>query len=301
MVDINGKTSLYGIIGDPITHSLSPLFQNYFIKNIPHNAVYLPFHVESSSLEQALHGLHATHTLGINVTVPHKESVLSMVDADDDSLVIGAVNTLKRSHTGWLATNTDWQGFAAVLHGLQADVTNTPVLLFGAGGTSRAVFHALHHQGATEVWICNRSSDRAEKLAAELEVSYPSVRVKLLAWTNEAVLQQSKSCKVVINTSSIGLQQNDIFPFELQGAGMAIDAVYKPNGSTAFGRIAEHGGYAAVDGLPMLIAQGIASFEFWHQEHIKKSLFTLPDKLRALQWVEQQLGRQSLNMPGWRA
>jgi len=300
MIDINGKTTIYGIIGDPITHSLSPLFQNYFLSTVGLNSTYLPFCVKPEKLSQALKGLHAAHIEGLNITVPHKESAMIDVQADQDAITIGAINTVKRTNEGWSATNTDWQGFSSVLHGLNANVANTPVLIFGAGGTARAICHALHKEGAKEILICNRSSQRAEKLASDLQSNYSSMEIKLIAWSEEEVAEHLKGCKVIINTSAIGLNDDDTFPFELIGSGYAIDVVYKPSGHTAFVTAAGNGGFMPVDGLPMLLAQGITAFAYWHSDALNSNNFDLPDKLESLHWVEKQLARQPLSLPGWR-
>ena len=300
MVNLNGKTRVYGIIGDPITHSLSPSFQNYFLSSADLNASYVPFSVKPENLSLALKGLHASGVQGLNITVPHKEAAMSKVKADSDAQIIGAVNTAKSTPSGWVATNTDWQGFAAVLQGLQANVSEAPILLFGAGGTARAVCHALQHEGAKIIKICNRSKGRAEQLASDFKTSYPDVEIEILPWDSDIVAGQTKASEIIINTSIIGLNDSDTFPFELIGNGFAIDAVYKQSGRTAFGLAAEKGGFIAFDGLPMLIAQGIASFAFWHQDALNKNKFDLPDKLESLHWVEKKLARQPLSLPGWR-
>ena len=300
MININGKTTIYGIIGDPIAHSLSPLFQNQFLLNVGLNSTYLPFCVNTHNLSQALTGLHAAHIEGLNITVPHKESAMNNVEADQDAKTIGAVNTVKRTDSGWIATNTDWQGFASVLQGLQVNVAGNPVLIFGAGGTARAICHALHNEGAREILICNRSNHRAEKLASDLQSNYSDMKISLLTWSTEDVSKYLSACDVIINTSAVGLNDEDIFPFELNGSGYAIDAVYKQSGKTAFVTAAGKGGFTAVDGLPMLIAQGIASFAYWHKDDLHNNNFDLPDKLESLHWVENKLARQPLQLPGWR-
>ncbi len=298
MQTVSGQTSVYGIIGEPVAHSLSPLFQNYFIQTTNLNAYYLPFLVQPSRLQTAMEGLHAAHVQGLNVTIPHKEAVLPWVNADDDVQAIGAANTLKRTEQGWVATNTDWQGFAAVIQGLAIDAASTPVLLFGAGGTAKAILHALHHQGAQEVYICNRSRERAENLAHHASILYPHMTTHLLDWQAQAVSITSQKCSLIINSTSIGLGEADTFPFQLSGDGFAIDAVYKPHGSTAFCKAASR--HQSVDGLPMLIAQGIASFAFWHAKKLQSNALNLPNRLESLQWVEQQLSRAPLSLPGWR-
>ncbi|MDQ7004330.1 MAG: shikimate dehydrogenase [Ghiorsea sp.] len=297
MKNINGQTQIFGILGQPIAHSLSPLFQNMFFEKAAINACYVPYLVAPEQLQQALNGLHAAHVQGLNITIPHKENILPWVHPDKDAQTIGAVNTLKRIADGWAAINTDWQGFASVIQGLEVDICQTSVLLFGAGGTSRAILHALNHLGVQEVFICNRNQERAQSLAAELQGTYEGMRITPIEWHEQHVTIALKQCQLIINSTSIGLNEQDIFPFPLSGSGFAIDAVYKPHGNTVFCQSASN--YVSVDGLPMLIAQGIASFAFWLEGEQQNAALCLPNKKSSLQWVEQALERQALSLPGW--
>ncbi|MDX8406188.1 MAG: shikimate dehydrogenase [Mariprofundus sp.] len=291
-MEINGTTKLYGIIGWPVAHSLSPLFQSCFIDDAAINAAYLPFAVAPDQLGVALDGLRSLGVEGFNVTIPHKESVFQRVDADDDARIIGAVNTVRRSEHGWQATNTDWRGFRAVIEGLQLDLAGRDVLLFGAGGTSRAVLHAMACLKPGRLFICNRNPDRLAALMAHAEESYPALRCEAVAWEEQAVARQCPSSSLLINTTSIGLHDGQPFPFSLAGVGAAIDAVYRPDGATPFCLAARKGGRVAVDGLPMLIAQGAASFAWWHD-------CLLPDCSRVLRHIENRLGRAAVELPGW--
>lgn len=253
------------------------------------DAVYVPFRVDACHLAEALNGLWACGVCGLNVTVPYKESVLPLVEADRDAKVIGAVNTLLHTDAGWRASNTDWRGFAAVLQALAPDTRRA--VLFGAGGTARAVAHALYVSGVREVLICNRGRERAEALQRHVQDHYAGVEVQLVAWDQESVTTAAGASPVLINTTSIGLK-GELFPFELGGAGVAIDAVYRPDGKTAFCEAAHSCGRRSVDGLPMLIAQGAVSFALWHG-------VDEPDRLAALRRVEKVLGREEIALPGW--
>lgn len=300
VLDINGHTALYGIIGHPVAHSLSPLFQNKFIEMTKRNAAYLPFDAAPESLASVLHGLHPLHIHGLNITVPHKEAAMVLSVPDRDARTIGAVNTLKWQSNGWTSTNTDWRGFVAVLQGLQADVTGGPILLFGAGGTAKAICHALVHLNAKEIWICNRNAERAQSLHKSLKTSYPSLLVRVLNWQNaHAIEHDILNCSVVINATSIGLNPTDTFPFTLSGHGFAIDVVYQPNGSTAFLRATYAGHYTTTDGLAMLVGQGVAAFSFWHHDAIMQGNCITPDIKLTLQWLESKLERKSIAFPGW--
>lgn len=288
---IDGTTKSYGIIGWPVKHSLSPRFQNAFLKRAGINGVYLPFAVAPDLLEAGLQGLWALGVEGFNVTVPHKEQVFRMVDVEVDAGLIGAVNTVRRSDNGWLATNTDWRGFAAVVEGLGHPVAGATALLFGAGGTARAVVHALASLGISRLLICNRNPERQAGLVAFAQENYPDMICEALPWQQADVSRGCSEAQLLVNCTSIGLEEGVPFPFELGGDGIAVDAVYRPDGITAFTTAAGIS-REVVDGLPMLIAQGAASFAWWHD-------CALPDCRQALSDIESSLGRQPMALPGW--
>jgi len=289
---INGKTKTYGIIGHPVEHSLSPCFQNRFLQAQHSNALYIPFTVQPELLSDCVAGLWALGVEGFNVTVPHKESIFSMVAADADAQRIGAVNTVRRSGDHWQATNTDWRGFKAVVEGLQVDMAGQSALLFGAGGTSRAVLHALAQLHVGTVMICNRNQERLAALMQVAHEHYPDLHCEALAWQQESVSKACEHAALVINTTSIGLQAGQVFPFVLSGAGVAIDAVYQADGNTAFIHAAALAGRTGIDGLPMLIAQGAAAFAWWHD-------CAQPDMAHALQQMQCDLKRDVVALPGW--
>lgn len=252
----------------------------------------MPFCVQESDIESAVRGLWVLNVQGFNVTVPHKESVLPYVNPDESASLIGAANTVVRSEGGWQATNTDWVGFSAALEAVEADMQSAAVLLFGAGGTAKAVIYALSKMNISTLYICNRTQKRAEMLAAHTRDNYSHISCELVEWNNTNVETASLKAGVVINTTSIGLKNGDTFPFPLPGAGVAVDAVYRPDGNTPFCQAARRGGRESVDGLPMLIAQGIASFSQWHDS-------VRPNRLEALRWTEALVGRAPMNLPGW--
>jgi len=292
-VKITGQTSTYGIIGCPVKHSLSPVFQAYFAKKHGISAVYVPFHVEERNLQAAITGLGALGVQGVNITVPYKEKVLQFAECNRDVVQIGAANTLHQNSSGdWQASNTDWQGVAAVLKGTGMPLEGESLLLFGAGGTSRAVLHAVSMLGLKKIGICNRSPERVNVLLEHVAQYYPKLDCFQVAWNQQAVSAACKDSHFMINTTSIGLMEACSFPFKLDGSGWAMDAVYKPAGETPFTLAASQGGRLAVDGLAMLIAQGASSFNIWHPS-------VEPDKLDALMWMEHQLGRKSVALPGW--
>jgi len=289
---LSGGTKVYGIIGDPVEHSLSPVFQSRFIDEAGLDAVYVPFRVRPEGLDKAVEGLLALGVQGFNVTVPHKQVVCRMLSADAESVRIGAVNAVKRQDDGWYATNTDWLGVRDVLAGLGLGLQETRVLMFGAGGTARAVVHALNHLGVARLTICNRTESRLRELFEHTRKHYPALHVTTVPWEQAAISAEAQSAGVLMNTTSIGLR-GEAFPFLLAGEGVAVDAVYVPDGSTSFVRAAADAGRLAMDGLALLLAQGAASFQFWHGRR--------PDLLPAFRWLEKKLHRSPVPLIGWEA
>jgi len=243
-------------------------------------------------LTHAMQGLWALGVEGFNVTVPHKESIFQMVAADADASKIGAVNTVRRTAEGWQATNTDWRGFKTVVDALGVEMAGKEALLFGAGGTSRAVLHALNELRIAKVHICNRNPERLAKFITSAKEAYPTLHCQPLAWQQSAVSAACPQASLLINTTSIGLKAGQVFPFRLSGDGVAMDAVYRPDGKTAFVEAAALAGRASVDGLPMLIAQGAAAFSWWHD-------CDMPDFTQALHQMQLDLGRDTIALSSW--
>jgi len=289
-MNISGSTQVYGIVGYPVTHSLSPLFQSFFIQNAQINACYVPFSVASDDLGAALQGLLCAGVRGLNITVPHKATAFSLAACDAEAMQIGAINTLKNDGQTWLGCNTDHVGIQLALLGLQADVSSA--LVFGAGGTTRAVIHALAKMGTQQLYLCNRTRSRAEELQQHAANHYPELHCSVIPWQNEAVQDTVAHTTLCLNSSSIGLHADDLFPFKLKGSGVAMDAVYRPDGDTAFLRQARATRSVCSDGLPMLIAQGAASFAWWHD-------CPPPDGNTCLTWLAAQLPRTAQPLPGW--
>ncbi len=296
-MQIRGTTAIYGIIGHPVTHSLSPLFQNWFLERHGIDAAYLPLPVaDATHLPTVLAGLHGCGVEGFNVTVPHKERVAALVECDRDARIIGAVNTVRRTAGGWQATNTDHVGIQQVLTALTSSPRQQEVTLFGAGGTARAVLHACDQIGIRRVWLCNRTLARAERLVETAEAHDYQTVVTTIDWDQQAVTRACQRSAIIINTTTIGLHDHAPFPFALppcaEGDGnAAFDAVYRPDGVTSFTSAAANQGRRAIDGLPLLIAQGVAAFYYWHHLSMNRQ--------QAMDYICHQLKRPPCQMNDW--
>lgn len=267
MKDISGKTRILGIFGDPVAHSLSPLMQNAALRQAGIDAVYVPFHVRPEQLRGAVAALKALGIWGVNVTIPHKEAVLPLLDqVDKQAQLIGAVNTIVNRDGVLHGYNTDAGGF---LDSLRSDLDFDPggrrVLLLGAGGACRAALVALAEQGVAWLGIANRNLERAQKLIADFSLHFPGTTFAFLPLAEGQELQKAVAeADLLVNTTSLGLHGEDIpLPWVFIPPKMRIyDMVYRQGGTPLYRR-AEDQGLLVTDGLGMLAAQGERAFYLW--------------------------------------
>jgi shikimate dehydrogenase len=255
---IDGGTELFGIIGKPVRHSLSPVMHNAAFASLGMNRIYVP--MEVSDVRQAMNGLRSLGFCGASVTVPHKETVIPMLDLIDPVAgQIGAVNTLRlqRDSAGKVLVqgfNTDWQGSNAALTAAQIDLQQSRVVVAGAGGAAKAVAFGVKQAGA-EVVITNRTAASGKKLAAWLGCEF--VALDDLAWVQADVL---------VNTTSVGMEPDTdgiiVQPALLPKFVVVMDIVYAPL-ETRLLREAKAAGCRTVDGLAMLLHQGAEQFRIW--------------------------------------
>lgn len=244
---------VFGIIGDPISHSLSPIMHNIAFRELGIKAVYGAFLVKAENISQAVQGLKALNISGISVTIPHKETIIPLLDeVEEIALEIGAVNTVI-NHEGYLkGYNTDWIGVLKAFEEKKIDLKDKKIVILGAGGASRAVIYAVKRGGAKEIIIYNRTLSKAEQLAYLFGgIAYP--------WEK---LNQAEG-DIIIQTTSLGLK-SDISPVSeevLSRFKVAMDIVYLPL-KTKFLTLAEK--YAlTIDGLRMLLYQGVEQFKLF--------------------------------------
>ena len=254
-----------GVIGWPIHHSRSPQLHGHWLKRYGIRGAYLPFAVPPERLQGALTGLVSLGLRGINVTVPHKETCLALVDsADRQAERIGAVNTLVVTAEGRLAgSNTDHYGFTENLRSRidPAALSGRTALILGAGGAARAVVAALVDLGLRRILLCNRSLDRAEALAATLPAA-DGRRVSVRPWDRRSHLAD---VHVLVNTTTLGMAGQpalDIALDDLPGDALVYDLVYVPL-QTPLLTAAAARGLRTVDGLGMLLHQARPGFAAW--------------------------------------
>lgn len=256
---ISGRTMVAGIVGKPVTHSLSPLIHNAWLTAAGIDGVYVPFAPDAFGFERLAEGLRGGAIRGLNVTVPFKEAALKVADdATPVARKAGAANVLVFDRNGKiLADNTDGEGLlgAFAVQAPKWHVENGPVTVIGAGGAARGAVAALLEAGAPKVWLLNRTLEKAEAIARALG---PKVAPLPLAHGVSA-LQQTTA---IINATTIGLDGAGSLDLPLDlthEATVVMDMVYKPLETPLLAR-ARALGRPTVDGLEMLIRQAVPSF-----------------------------------------
>lgn len=263
---ITGKTRVIGIIGWPITHSLSPVMHNAAFKHLGLDFCYVPFSVKEGYIELAIRSILALNIAGINVTIPYKESVLPYLsEISKEAKIMGAVNTIKVVDNKLKGYNTDGIGFTASLKEAGYPVKGHSMLIFGGGGAAKAVVFQSAAEGAKEIIIANRTTDKAKLLKEQTEKYFPSVKIKAIGIGYNEIKGIINKVDIVVNTTSIGLRKEDPSPVpkEFLHDGLFIyDLIYNPP-ETMLITNAKELGCSYINGLGMLLHQGAASFKLW--------------------------------------
>lgn len=266
-MEINGRTRTCGLIGNPVEHTLSPLIHNTLAARLGQELVYVPFHVEQGRLAEAVKGAEALNILGMNVTVPYKSEVIAcLAKVDDLARNIGAVNTLVRTEGGYKGYNTDMEGLYRAMQSEGIRIAEERIILLGAGGAARAVAWLCVAKGAERVYLLNRTLDRAETVAAEVNTSAGREAVRPMKLAEYEQIPEGKY--LAIQGTSVGLSPNDEDVVIADAAfyekvHTGFDLIYNP-WETKFMRLVKAHGGKAYNGLKMLLYQGIIAYELWN-------------------------------------
>ena len=261
--EVDDRTNIFGVIGNPVTHSFSPRIQNPGFRGIKFNAIYLPFPVDSVRSFFIL--AEMLKISGFSVTVPHKQTVLPYLGKITREVKqIGSCNTVVRAKNLWMGMNTDYYGF---IEPLLVDIDAKRVqhaLVVGAGGAARAVVWALRNHGC-KVTIINRNVDRAKQLALETMASYDSLENA----------REYESVDLVVQTTSVGMvphvDENPIADYQFNKNQIVYELVYRPK-YTEMMKNALEAGSRLLFGIDMLVRQGKHQFEAFTGYHYPKRL-----------------------------
>ena len=269
--DINATTTLVGLFGWPVSHSISPQMHNAAFVARQMNWRYLAFGVPPERVQEAVAALPALGLRGVNVTVPHKQAVMPHLHHWTAAAeAIGAVNTIIVGEDGQLTgDNTDAAGFIADLHAHKVDPAGKRALVIGAGGSSRAVVYGLAEAGVHSVTILNRTVAKAVELAAAMQSYFPEISIGSAAFP-DGVTANAESADLIVNCTSLGMDPRvEGLPWEedveFREDQIVYDLVYNP-AMTRLLQLASTDGATALGGLGMLVYQGAIAWEKWTGE-----------------------------------
>lgn len=283
---ITGHTKIVGVIGSPISHSRSPQMHNAAISKAGLDFVYVPFHVSADAIDHAINGFRSINVIGINVTLPHKQSVIPFLTSiSQEADLIGAVNTLTFSDDGIHGENTDAPGFLRAMNENNIPIPiEKDVVVLGAGGSARAIVVALALAGVNSITIVNRTILKAIALAEELtekigknyddknleeienntDGTFDTV-ITGMGFDDKHLPEAIMKCAMLVNTSSSGMDESQPLLINqdwLQPETIVYDIVYTPP-ITKLLKAANEKGCPTIEGIGMLVHQGAIAFERW--------------------------------------
>ena len=275
----------YAVIGDPISHSMSPSMHSQWFSDLTIDATYIPVHVKKENLAEAVESLKSLGASGWNVTIPHKEAILPLLDQIDSSAEqMGAVNTVVVEANGTLTGyNTDGIGFVNSLEeAMGTNLKELSILIIGAGGAARGIAFALKEQGYVNLVCANRSLSNAQRLIADLKSGR--------ALSLDQAEAQLADFQVIIQTTPAGMITSNVdMPLSLKNvtsSAIVADIVYNPL-LTPFLAEAKDRGARCLNGVGMFVHQGALSFQKWTNRK--------PDTKQTIEQVEQLLGGPHVN------
>lgn len=283
---ITGHTKIVGVIGSPISHSRSPQMHNAALSKAGLDFVYVPFHVSTDAIDQAIDGFRSINVIGINVTLPHKQTVIPFLTSiSHEADLIGAVNTLSFLDDGIYGENTDAPGFLRAMNDNNIAIPKgKDVVVLGAGGSARAIVVALALAGVKSITIVNRTIPKAVSLAEELskkinkkngdnsldDVVYNTngtfdTVITGIGFEDIHLPNAINTCAMLVNTTSAGMDESLpllINPDWLESETIVYDIVYTPP-ITKLLKAAKEKGCSTIEGIGMLVHQGAIAFERW--------------------------------------
>jgi shikimate dehydrogenase len=266
-VFIKGDTRLCAVLGNPIEHSISPEIHNTLSRLLKINTAYVPFKVDKGHLRDVVECLKKLRFKGINVTIPYKQEIMELTDDNTrDSVIVGAVNTLKNSSGRLYGYNTDGEGFSrSFKEETGCEFQGKKILILGAGGASRSISLKAAQEKAELIYIYNRTIEKAEKIT-EIINNYTSSKGEVC--NKEQKGRIFEQCDIIINTTSLGMYpetRNSPLTEDMvfRKSQVAYDVIYNPS-ETVFLKTAREKGCKAVNGFGMLLYQAVYAYEIWN-------------------------------------
>lgn len=275
-MSINGYTRTCGLLGNPVEHTVSPVIHNTLAESTGENLTYVPFHVPTGYIGDAVKGAYALNLLGLNVTVPYKSEVIPYLQ-EIDALAerIGAVNTLVRTEGGFKGYNTDMPGLYRAMCEDGVRIEGEKVLILGAGGVARAVAMLLAEKGAAEVILLNRTVEKAQLVADEVNALVGKEFAHAMPLEAYEELPEGERY-LAIQATSVGMYprvEDAVITDEAfyRRIHTGYDLIFNPS-CTRFMELVQQQGGKAYGGLKMLLYQGVIAYELWTGQRIEDSL-----------------------------
>lgn len=261
---IDGKTGIYGIFGFPVEHTLSPAMHNAAFKKLGINAAYLAFPIPPNRLKEAVKAIRVLNIQGINVTIPHKESIIPFLDnLSKEASLIGAINTVIVKKDKLIGYNTDGQGFIKSLEEINFNPRNKSFLIIGSGGASRSICVSLSRFKVKEIFICDIIEEKARNLKAHINRVCPKCYIEAVPTNSLRVVRDRLD--ILVNATPLGLKRTGPLPVDrglLRKDILVYDLIYNPS-MTKLLSLAKRKGLKYSNGLGMLLFQGALSFKLW--------------------------------------
>ena len=266
---ISSKTSFIALIGNPVSHSLSPIIQNAALQYLGLDLIYIAIPCKDEDLELVLNSLKKINCKGLNITIPHKEKVFNLCsEISPIASKLKAINTLKlNSEKEWSATNTDVEGFIYPLKTL--NIKNKQAIVLGSGGAARSVIQGLINLNLSRISVVSRNKSSLDELINNFKN-----QIKIEGLLNNDIQAQNfiEEADLVVNTTPVGMKSTehamDLLPYgdgfwkSLNSKTIIYDLIYNPS-PTPLLKFCAKKGCMTIDGLQMLIAQGVKSLSFW--------------------------------------
>ena len=269
MIETTSKTKFFGILGTPIEHSLSPKMHSYMAKSLGVDMAYLAFDVASENLHQAMEGFKSVNACGFNITAPHKIDIMKELDEiKDDAFRMDSVNTIVNRDGKWIGFNTDGDGFCTSLLLSGCEIKGKNILIMGAGGSARGVCYKLAEYGAASITMTARTKEKIHII---------SDMVKKYSQTEFYDEIDDKKYDIIINSTPLGMHPHEDknpcdFMDIISSGTVCCDLIYNPS-KTLFLKEAEAKGAKIINGLGMLIMQGILAFELFNDIKIDREKY----------------------------
>jgi shikimate dehydrogenase len=258
----------FAIIGHPVAHSLSPLMHNTAFEALGMDCIYEAIDAEPDDLGEVVSGLRDRGIAGFNVTLPHKQTIMTLLDeVEPEAVVIGAINTVVWNNDKLVGLNTDLPGFVEAVSPFKSRLENARVLILGAGGAARAALYGLlRHYQPSRILILNRSLEKAEEIAAVFGNVRPETQLSSESLFVDNLQKTVNDADVIINATSVGMKPYaDASPLEdtkFKKTQLIIELIYVPS-ETKLIKTAQESGATTLSGLDMFLHQGAAAFQLW--------------------------------------